>query len=118
MAEDKPFFEVLPATEMREKYDLYAENRSVIQLDAAKVPEKFRHLIPMAEKWGISDDLIREDMVDKASPQEIEELKKFIEEWDRPLDEWLAGPEAYESESSEEYTAFTCLRMAADLASC
>jgi hypothetical protein len=58
-------FEVLPAGEMRKKYGLTAENRPIIKLDPAKVPEPLRHLIPLAERFGISDDLIREDYMDK-----------------------------------------------------
>jgi hypothetical protein len=50
-------FEILPAGEMRAKYGLKAENRPTIILDAGKVPVALRHLIPLAESFGVSDDL-------------------------------------------------------------
>jgi hypothetical protein len=56
-------YEVLPAGEMRAKYGLTAENRPTIVLDVAKVPAGLRPLIPLAEQFGINDDLIREDVV-------------------------------------------------------
>ena len=36
---DEPLFQILPAGEMRKKYDLTAENRPIIKLDSAKVPD-------------------------------------------------------------------------------
>ena len=109
----KPF-EVLPAGEMRGKYGLTAENRPTIRLDPAKVPAKFRHLIPLAEQFGISDDLIREDVLAKTPAAEQAAMKKAVLAQDDALDEWLAGPEADGPKFSDEYIAFSALRMAAD----
>jgi hypothetical protein len=108
-AQDDEHYEVLSGGEMRRKYGLYAENRPLIKLDAGKVPAKLRGLIPLAEKWGIGDDLIREDMVAK-HPEEAKELKEMLATYEDDFDEWLAAPEA---PPSEEYNAFTALRMAA-----
>jgi hypothetical protein len=108
-------FEVLPADEMRKKYDLTAENRPTIKLDPEKVPVALRHLIPLAEQFGISDDLIREDVIEKTPPAEREALRKMVAPLDDAFDQWLAGPEADGPEFSAEYIAFTCLRMAADI---
>ena len=105
--------EILPAGEMQKKYGLYAENREVIKLDPNKVPEVFRHLIPLAEKWGEGDDVIRDDMIAKASEEERQALKRVIREYDNLLDEWLAGPEALGPKYSDEYNAFSNMRMAA-----
>jgi len=75
-------WEVLPAGEMRRKDDLYAENRPVIKLDPKRVPESLRALIPLAEKFGISDDLIREDFFAKTPKRELSKLKKTLAEHD------------------------------------
>lgn len=107
-------YELLSVEEMREKYGLTAANRPVIQLDPQKVPEDLRHLIPYAELWGVGDDLIREDLVRSASPEALEDLRRIVQEHDDLLDDWLAGPESESAELSEEYLAFTNMRMAAD----
>ena len=105
-------FEVLPAGEMRAKYGLYAENRPTIRLDPASVPGRLRHLIPLAEQFGVADDLIREDVVAKTSPAEVAAARAAVMALDHVFDEWLAGPEADGPKFSDEYIAFSCLRMA------
>jgi hypothetical protein len=109
-------FELLSVEEMRRKYGLTAENRPGIRLDPENVPEALRHLIPLAELWGVGDDLIRDDMVRRAPPSAIAELRRVIEEHDDLLDDWLAGPAAEGPTFSPEYTAFSAMRMAADFA--
>ena len=107
-------FELLSVEEMRKKYGLVAGNRPVIHLNPMNVPEKLRHLVPYAELWGVSDDLIRDDLVRSAPRDALEELKQVVKTHDDLLDEWLAGPEADSPNLSEEYLAFTAMRMAAD----
>jgi hypothetical protein len=111
---DDSDFEVLPAGEMRKKYGLTADSRPTVRLDPAKVPESLRPLIPLAELYGISDDLIRADFVAKAPPGDLAELRRIVQEHDALLDDWLAGPAADGPTFSAEYIAFTCMRMAAD----
>ena len=41
-----------------------------------KVPENLRSLIPMATKWGIGDDGIRDEREKKATKKEKAELKQ------------------------------------------
>jgi hypothetical protein len=107
-------FEVLSAGEMRAKYGLTAENRPTIKLSPAKVPVALRSLIPLAEQFGIGDDLIREDFVAKLLVSEVEAMRAVVEANADAFDEWLAGPEADGPTFSDEYIAFSCLRMAAD----
>lgn len=78
------------------------------------IPEDFRHLLPLAQKYGISDDVYRSDLVESISDEEKAELKEFLETYDDKLDVWLAGIEAAGPDFSEEYIAFSALRMAAD----
>lgn len=107
-------FEILPAGEMRAKYGLTAENRPAIVLDPAGVPAALRHLIPLAERFGVSDGLIRDDILAKTSADELEAMSRSVRAHDADLDEWLAGPEADGPEFSREYIAFSSLRIAAD----
>ncbi len=107
----EPRFEVLPAGEMRRKYGLYAENRPTIKLDPTNVPEPLRILIPLAEKFGVSDDLIRDDLFAKTPKEELEMLKRTFAQYDDKLDKWLAGPEANGPKYSREYIAFSSVRM-------
>jgi len=106
-------FEVLPL-EMQQKYGLYAEMRPPVRLDPAKVPVALRHLVPLAEQFGVSDDLIRADVVAKTPRPSILAMREAVEAHASALDQWLAGPEADEPTLSDEYIAFSCLRMAAD----
>ena len=107
-------FEVLPAGEMRAKYGLTTENRPTIRLDPAKVPVALRALVPLAEQFGIGDDLIRQDVVANMPPSVVEAMRQVVEAHAVAFDEWLAGPEADGPTFSDEYIAFSNLRMAAD----
>jgi hypothetical protein len=114
MADHENRFEVLPVGEMRRKYYRPGELAPEIRLDPVNVPAPLRHLIPVAEKWGISDDMLRIDAVRNANAVEIADLKHLVQEHDDLLDEWLAGSEAESRSPSQEYLAFTHMRMAAD----
>lgn len=113
----KRSFEVLSAGAMRKKYRLTAESaRRPVALDPERVPEDLRHLIPYAERWGITDDLMLEDVLSKAPPPEIADLKRVVGENEDRLEQWLAGPEAKGPTFTKEYVAFSALLLAADLA--
>ena len=107
-------FEVGSAEELRRMYGLYAENRPVLHLHTRAVPEALRHLIPLAELYGVSDDLMRADLRRKLPAALLGQLVQQIQAVDDALDEWLAGPEAQGPTFSPEYVAFTSLRMLAD----
>ena len=113
--EDKRF-ELQSVEELRRKYGLVAGKRPIIHLIPTNVPEKLRHLVPYAELWGVGDDLIRDYMVRSAPREAIDELKLMVQVHDDLLDEWLAGPAADSPNPSDEYLAFTAMRMAADIA--
>ncbi len=107
-------FEVGTSGELRANYGLTAANRPTVRLDPSRVPPSLRHMIPLAERFGISDDLIRDDVLAAATAEEREALRLAVEPHDDAFDAWLAGPEADGPRYSAEYIAFTCLRMAAD----
>lgn len=107
-------YETLPAGEMRAKYGLTSENRPLIILNPEKIPSELRLLIPLAEQFGIADDLIRAEVVSRTPEHELAAMRRAVEEQSDAFDNWLAGPEAGGPEFSDEYIAFSALRMAAD----
>lgn len=86
------------------------------KLDKNKVPPVLHHLIPLAECFGIADDSERERRVKASSPEEIRALKAAVLQCDDEFDKWLVGPEVDSEYFSDEYIAFSAMRMAADYA--
>lgn len=107
---------VLTAEEMQGWYGRFYNQSPGQSLDPANVPENLRLLLPYAEFWGILDDWTRENLV-AAAPEAVKRnLASLVKRFDDQFDDWLAGPEANSDPLSDEYVAFTALRMAADLA--
>lgn len=82
---------IAPASELQRKYGLYAEYRPDMRLDPERVPEALRHLVPHAEKWGIGDDIIRNDLIDKATAAEKRELHDALYEPYEQINSWLSS---------------------------
>jgi len=87
-----------------------------MNLHPSKIPVQLHHLIGLAEKFGLADDKAREDVVARSSMEKRRSLKDAVGKYDDEFDLWLAGPEAAGAEYSDEYVAFSALRMAADFA--
>ena len=85
-------------------------------LDPSRVPEALLRLLPVAERWGISDDVHREGAVDAASVHDLEALVHSIDGVGEDLHGWLAGPAADDPNPSDEYVAFGALGMAIESA--
>lgn len=81
--------EILPANEMKAKYNLTAEGYKQPHLDPEKVPAHLRDLLPLAAKWGIGDDIIRDDFEQKASDIEKQELKNELTGRTAEITQWL-----------------------------
>ncbi len=107
-------FKVVIAGEEIEKYGLTAESAPTIILDPSNVPPALRHLIPLAEHFGVSDDIIRRLVLDKTPADELAAMTEAVIAVRDELDLWLCGPESYGPDYSEEYIAFSCLNMAAE----
>lgn len=75
-------------SELQKKYNLFAENRPIIKLNSKKVPKDLIDLIPLAEKWDIGDDIIRDDFQEKSSDEEKQELKEKLKDRIERIDEW------------------------------
>ena len=78
------------------------------------VPLQLHHLMPYAERYGVADDAERQRVLRASSAKELAALKKLIQACDDELDLWLAGDEATGGYFSDEYVAFSAMRMAAD----
>lgn len=111
-----PELKILTAEQIKQRYGDFHWRGADHHLDRNKVPHKLWPLIPYAAFWGIDDDWTREDLVDDATPEIKQNLKQVVEHFDDDFNEWLAGPEADHPPFSDEYCAFTTLRMAADYA--
>jgi hypothetical protein len=108
--------DILTDEQMRSRYGRFYEISPRLQLDRRHVPMQFWPLLPYAEFWGFADDWTRQDLVRRAPPDVQRNLKEVLSMFDDALDEWLAGPEVAAPKLSDEYVAFTALRMAADFA--
>lgn len=86
-------------------------------MKSANVPSSIAYLLPLAEVWGIGDDLDREAAVESAATDDLRQMVEAVDyAEDLGLYDWLSGDESYADQPSDEYVAITCLTMAADLA--
>ncbi len=58
-------------------------------LNAENVPADLRHLVPLAQRWGIGDDVDRNAAVDRATAAERAELEQAIAPVDARITAWL-----------------------------
>ena len=63
--------DVLPSDVLRDEYGFNAANRPTITVDPAQVPDAFRPLIPLVERWAIPCDVTRVDYVDHQPEADI-----------------------------------------------
>ena len=115
MTDERPNFEVLTVSKVRERYRLAGIRAEPVDFDERHVPASLKHLIPLARVFGIGDDVLRDDLVAAADPSARQELKQLLRAADNDLNEWLTSP-AELANPTAAYLAFTNLRMAADIA--
>ena len=82
-------FVLLTVAEMRQKFYQPNELPPRLSLRSENVPKSLQKLIPIAERWGISDDLLRQDARRTATPAELKYLMAVIDHFDDALDDWL-----------------------------
>ncbi|MBL4688258.1 MAG: hypothetical protein JKY37_26965 [Nannocystaceae bacterium] len=100
--------------DMTRKYADFLNGERGKSLDPSNVPARLRAYVPLAELWGVTDDLDREQLVERAPEAAKQDLAAAIERVDDDLDDWLAGPQADDPAPTAEYLAFSAMRMAAD----
>jgi hypothetical protein len=59
-----------------------------VKIDPTKVPEQFRHLIPLAKEWSISDDVELEAYIEAASEEKKKEVAAAFSPHFDALWEW------------------------------
>ena len=59
------------------------------RLDQEQVPADLRHLVPMAERWGIGDDVDRVAKGDRSTDAERKELETALEPHHARITAWL-----------------------------
>jgi hypothetical protein len=83
---------------------------SPARLDPEKVPADLRPLVPLAQEWGIGDDLDRGVKIEQASPTERERLREAVAPHQERITAWLATVPA--DRMSDEAAAFMYLQLA------
>jgi len=82
------------------------------QLDPARVPEALRPLVPVAQTWGIGDDVERADYIARASAADREELRQAIAPHQARITAWLDSFGAHPM--SDEAAAFMYMQLAVE----
>ena len=80
------------------------------KLNTNNVPEDLRHLVPLAERWGIGDDVDRNAAVDRATPAERAELEQALAPSDARITAWLDS--FRQQPMSDEAAAFMYMQLA------
>ncbi len=83
---------------------------STEQLDPAKVPAELRSLIPLAQEWGIGDDLDRGAKVERATPSDRERLRAALGPYQARITTWLDS--FGKGQMSNEAAAFMYMQLA------
>jgi hypothetical protein len=76
-----------------------SQSKTPKKIDPLEVPEHLRDLIPMAERWGIGDDVLRQEIWDEATPEEKEDLKAGLQGRTKEISDWLDELERTASDS-------------------
>jgi hypothetical protein len=79
-------------------------------INPENVPEYLRALIPMATKWGIGDDGVRDELEKKATKEEKAELEQAIKGKEKLIHDWLDS--FPKGEMSDEAGAFMYMTLA------
>jgi hypothetical protein len=85
---------------------------STHKLQPEKVPEHLRHLVPLAEQWGIGDDVERAESIERASPADRQALIQALAPHQSQITAWL---DAFGTDvMSDEAAAFMYMQLAVE----
>jgi hypothetical protein len=101
-----------PGNETREP-PVPAAEKLAARLDAMKVPADLRDLTPLAEKWGIGDDVARSDFQANASEAEKDTLRSALTGRNKRITEWLDSFSDTQP-MSDEAAAFMYMQLGFD----
>ena len=104
--------EIAPAGDLQSEYGLYCKDSPTLHLDPQNIPAELRRLTPLAERWGIGDDVIRGDCVDAAGEAARQELHDALYE---PYEEITAWLDSFaDRPMSDEAAAFMYMQLVLD----
>lgn len=103
--------DIAPADAFRAAYAPDAIAAARTPLDPAKVPASLRGLVPLAEYWGIGDDVLREMMQEGESPAKKKAMADAVTPHNAAITAWLDGLRTAEP-MSDEAAAFMYMRWA------
>jgi hypothetical protein len=86
--------------------------RLVPPLRAENVPQELRHLVPMAQRWGIGDDVARNQAVDRATAEEKAALWNAFKDFNPRITAWLDS--LGQQPMTDEAAAFMYAQLALD----
>lgn len=84
-----------------------------VHLKAENVPSQLADLVPLVERWGFSDDEVRERVAEKSSPAQRLQLTMGVADHRADIERWLGSVTSF-SQINEEMVAFHALCEAAD----
>jgi hypothetical protein len=89
-----------------------------VVIDRRKVPNELHPIVPYAEFWGVSDDSIRQRLLESAPDDVLKNLKQTVRAYNKKLNAWLSSQEqsgrSPNPRPTLEYVTFVALIMAAD----
>ena len=86
------------------------QGAATTRLNANNVPDDLRHLVPLAERWGIGDDVDRNAAVDRATPVERAELERALAPSNARITAWLDS--FRQQPMTDEAAAFMYMQLA------
>lgn len=105
--------DIAPADAFRAAYAPDAIAAARTPLDPAKVPASLRGLVPLAEYWGIGDDVLREMMQEGESPAKKTAMADAVNPHNAAIRAWLDGLRTGEP-MSDEAAAFMYMQLGLD----
>lgn len=105
--------DIAPADAFRAAYAPDAMAAARTPLDPANVPASLRGLVPLAEYWGIGDDVLRERMQEAESPAKKKAMADAVNPHNAAITAWLDGWPQSEP-MNDEATAFMYMQQGLD----
>jgi hypothetical protein len=105
--------DIAPADSFRAAYAPDAIAAARTPLDPAKVPASLRGLVPLAEYWGIGDDVLREMLQEGESPAKKKSLADAVNPHNAAITAWLDSW-AQGEPMSDEAAAFMYMQQGLD----
>lgn len=105
--------DIAPADSFRAAYTPDAIAAARTPLDPAKVPASLRGLVPLAEYWGIGDDVLREMLQEAESPAKKKALADAVNPHNAAITAWLDSW-AQGEPMSDEAAAFMYMQQGLD----